>query len=221
MKYYAEKANTFLNRKSISGFTYQQNLLLSSITLIIISCTIIYTSKRPTKIETKSIENDTNKDKKKRLMGTIISGIASLLYLSFILLFALSHTKNKSIDKDLPFIIIFFVKTIFLLLIWIFVYIIPIINYYKYGWYPLLDFPPKNTIEYTGYQIIRIYLGIIFIGIALYCTYVISYNTKESDTLNNNFLIAYVSVLMGGYAAVINLLNLVGLTSVDDVLLST
>ena len=218
---YATKLHHFFKETSWYGLSKKTWTIILCIVLSCISMLIVYTSKHPKKIESREMEDDTTEDKIHRGFGTGISAITGIIIILFTCLYILSHTSNKQLGQNTALIFMFGLKIVLLLFMWVTFYWIPIINYQKYGWRPFIDDPPKDSDEYKGYFATRGIMNVILIFIFIYCTYKISKNDTVSLLNGDNFIIAYIAVFMAGFGAFMNIMNMAGMASTDDVLLST
>ena len=183
-----------------------------------IGAAVVYTAHHPKEIVTKEQEPD--KDKGHRIAGAIVSGIVSIGVIIFMCLYVLSHTAGKGgIMKNGPLFATYASKVFLLFFMWLAFYMIPIVNYVKFGWQPLRDNPPPKSSEYKLYQVFRAIMNVILIIIGAYCTF--KFFGYGGGTNQDDFIVAYVAVFMAMFGASINLANMDGFASTDDVLLST
>lgn len=214
-----EFIHNFLNKKiQIGNLQTSTNILCVVIIVILctISASIIFTTKKPKKIEKKEF----SEDQTQRYIGAIIGTLTSLLCVGYICALVYSHNHDKKMTKNWPIIVTSILKLGFILIMWVAFYIIPIINYVKYGWKPLLDNPPKDSNEYNAQYGFRIFMNIFILILGMYCTLRFFGIFKQNDILDD-FTISYIVVSIAMFAAIINLAEAANLATTDDVLLSS
>ena len=211
-------SNETSNRLSKINFSRSKAYMIILAVACAAAAAIVYTAHHPTEIVTK--EQDPDNDKGHRIAGAVVSGIASIGVIIFMCLYVLSHTAGKGgIMKNAPLFATYTAKVFLLFFMWLAFYIIPIINYVKFGWQPLRDNPPQKSSEYKVYQVFRGIMNVILIIIGAYCTF--KFFGYGGGTNQDDFIVAYVAVFMAMFGAAINLANMAGFASTDDVLLST